>query len=136
MESDICRLIFVHSVESLGQSDQWRAEDKVVHFPLSTKSSDISYFPSSHVRRIDCSDSLRPGLSPFLVQISRFFLQRCSELLMVLLVDCGPNCLQVINKLLLIFLSPIPALCRSAILSPMSLDSSFVLPMVETLECD
>ena len=38
MESDICRLIFVHSVESLGQSDQWRAEDKVVHLSLlSTK---------------------------------------------------------------------------------------------------
>ena len=38
MESDICRLIFVHSVEGLGQSDQWRAEDKVVHllcFPQS-----------------------------------------------------------------------------------------------------
>ena len=37
---------------------------------------------------------------------------------------------------LLIFLSPIPALCRSTILSLMSLDSSFVLPMVEMLECD
>ena len=34
--------------------------------------SDISYFPSSHVKRTDCSDTLRPGLSPFLVQISRF----------------------------------------------------------------
>ena len=63
MESDICRLIFVHSEESLGESDQWRAEDKVVHLSLlSTKWSDISYFPSSHIRRTDCSDSLQPGL--------------------------------------------------------------------------
>ena len=29
---------FVHSVESLGQSDQWRVEDEVVHLSLlSTK---------------------------------------------------------------------------------------------------
>ena len=45
----------------------------MVHLSLlSTKWSDISHFPSSHVRRTDCSDSLRPGLSPFLVQIPRF----------------------------------------------------------------
>ena len=46
MESDICRLIFVHSVESLGQSDQWRAEDKVVHLSLlSTKVIRYFIFP-------------------------------------------------------------------------------------------
>ena len=44
-------------------------------------------------------------------------------------VNFSPSCL-------LIFLQPIPALCRSTILSLMSLDSSFVLTMVETLECD
>ena len=53
--------------------------------------------------------------------------------------EIGGDFVTVVNfpsSCLLIFLYPIPALCRSTILSLMSLDSSFVLPMVETLECD
>ena len=52
----------------------------MVHLSLlSTKWSDISHFPSSHVRRTDCSDSLRPGLSPFLVQIPRFYTRKVRD---------------------------------------------------------
>ena len=99
----------------------------MVHLSLlSAKWSDISYFPSSHVRRTDCSDSLRPGLSPFLVQIS-WFPSYATDILQLITNHCAITCpldpipsavLQSISGDLLPYLSSINRSLATGIVPP------------------